>query len=521
MLAPTIIPGLIRLIWTPFRPPSGVRVTTNLVQPREQNLKKRLVPSWWPVLLIGLGGIGNAGAGPRVLSLEEALELVLAQSKEVQLARAGVAQAAGDQLVARSQFYPQLAATAGYTRTLKSQFEGLGGGAAPDSTAQGAPPDSSANTSFFDDLPFGQKNQYSLGLSLSQNLFAGGRLVAQKRGADARYRSAALSLSMARAQALLEVTRRYYDALLAEELSLIADSSLVQAEAVLAQTEAAWKEGQKSEYELLRAQVVRDNQRPLVLQRQGEKDQAHLRLKELLNLSFDDSLRLTTAPDAPLPRFAAAADTSAGQRAPVRQAHEGVASTEALLRAARGEGLPALSLSSRYTPVAYPRKGLPGWGDFRSDWTVGVSLSLPLLTGRRLAGSEGVARSQVEAARTRLAQASQAAALEARTVQRDLAQAEASLQATATTVAQARRAYGIAELRYREGLSTQLELSDARLLLDQALANQARAACTLQVARARLSLLAELPLSGGTASPISIPASAAPAPTTSTSAGSF
>jgi outer membrane protein TolC len=273
---------------------------------------------------------------------------------------------------------------------------------------------------------------------------------------------------------------------------------------------------------LLRAQVVRDNQLPLVLQRHSEKDQAHLRLKELLNLSFDDSLRLTTGPDAPLPRFAAAADTSAGQRAPVRQAQEGMAGSEAQLRAARGERLPALSLSSRYTPVAYPRRGLPGWGDFRSDWTVGVSLSLPILTGRRLAGSEGVARSQVEAARTRLDQASQAAALEARTVQRDLAQAEASLKATATTVAQARRAYGIAELRYREGLSTQLELSDARLLLDQALANQARAACTLQVARAKRSLLSELPLSGSGAQMISVPASAAPVQTTtSTSAGSF
>ena len=46
---------------------------------------------------------------------------------------------------------------------------------------------------------------------------------------------------------------------------------------------------------------------------------------------------------------------------------------------------------------------------------------------------------------------------------------------------QAARAYEIAELRYREGLSTQLELSDSRLLLAQAQVNRARAARDLQI----------------------------------------
>ena len=59
---------------------------------------------------------------------------------------------------------------------------------------------------------------------------------------------------------------------------------------------------------------------------------------------------------------------------------------------------------------------------------------------------------------------------------------------------QAQRAYEIAELRYREGLSTQLELSDARLLLQQAQANRAQAARDVQVARVRLALLPDLPL---------------------------
>jgi outer membrane protein TolC len=67
-------------------------------------------------------------------------------------------------------------------------------------------------------------------------------------------------------------------------------------------------------------------------------------------------------------------------------------------------------------------------------------------------------------------------------------------------VQQATRAYEIAELRYSEGVSTQLELTDARLLLQQAQSNRAQAARDVQVARVRLALLPDLPLAATPAS---------------------
>ena len=73
--------------------------------------------------------------------------------------------------------------------------------------------------------------------------------------------------------------------------------------------------------------------------------------------------------------------------------------------------------------------------------------------------------------------------------------ADAAWKASAGTVTQARRAYDIAELRYREGISTQLELADSRLALESAELNRAQAARDVQVARARLALLPNLPLS--------------------------
>jgi hypothetical protein len=49
-------------------------------------------------------------------------------------------------------------------------------------------------------------------------------------------------------------------------------------------------------------------------------------------------------------------------------------------------------------------------------------------------------------------------------------------------------------VRYKEGISTQLELNDSRILLEQAVANRALAARNLQVAQVKLALLPNLPL---------------------------
>jgi hypothetical protein len=93
------------------------------------------------------------------------------------------------------------------------------------------------------------------------------------------------------------------------------------------------------------------------------------------------------------------------------------------------------------------------------------------------------------------------AALDTHDALERLQAAEASWQASAGTVEQATRAYTIGEIRFKEGISTQLELDDARILLQQARANRAVAARDLLVARARVTLLPDLPLNPGSAVP--------------------
>ncbi|MFL5540867.1 MAG: TolC family protein [Longimicrobiaceae bacterium] len=470
-------------------------------------------------------------SGARPLTLDEALTLAEANSDQIVVAQAGVMRARGQRLQAASQRYPQLSATASYSRALASQFSSVGSGSQDTTTTTGptncgkftpnpALPveqrldslehavDCAANASPFaslGDLPFGRENTWSLGLNLSQNLFAGGRIAAQVDAATASRRRAEIQLASTRAQLVLDVAQAYYNAVLADRLVAIAEATLGQAEETLRQVTLARQVGNQPEFELLRAQVTRDNQRPVVIQRRADRDLAYTRLRLLLNLGPDAPLDLTTplndAAPVPVARFASnpnlLGDTTTLNRAPVRQLAETIAVQEAALRVARASRLPTVSLVSNWGRVGYPAGFFPGWNDFATNWTVGAQLSVPVLTGGRLRGDRMVAEAAVLEARAQFEGTKQLAVLDTRSALLQLAAARAQWQASAGTVEQANRAYQIAEIRYREGLSTQTELTDSRILLQQAQANRAQAARDLQIAQVHVALLPDLPISIG------------------------
>jgi outer membrane protein len=479
--------------------------------------------------------------GGRPLSLEDALRTAVGQSEAMRIAQAGVNRAQGQLLQARSQYLPQLTGSAGYTRTLASQFEVFQSDPpVVPPTAPPAPP-SDTTTYFtpctrylapagasdaerllgletfsrcssggggidFSRAGFGAKNQYQIAANGSLTLYSGGRIQAQNRAARAGRRLADIELTAQRAQLALNVTEAYYDAVLADRLVAIAESSLVQTEGTLRQTTLAQQVGNQSEFELLRARVTRDNQVPVLIQRKTDRDLAYLRLKQLLNVPYQEPISLTTTIDegsVTTVRTAATVagvtdpDTSAESRAPVRQLEEALRAQEAQLSIARSEWIPTISVTSAYSRVAFGAGGVPAWGNWLNNWTVSVGASFPLFTGGRIRGTQLIAKADVEESRAQLDQTRELAALDAQQSIAQLQQSEAALAASAGTSEQAARAYTIAEVRYREGISTSLELAESRLLLEQARANRALAARNVQVARMRLALLKDLPLGAG------------------------
>ncbi len=474
-------------------------------------------------------------AGARALSLDDAIRLAARESEQLQIARAGISRASGQVKQARSQYLPQLNSSLAYARTLRSQFSALasGGGGSDSTPSTPAPqalcaPNIPANATpaqiqaalaqastcqaaagiDFTKVGFGARNAYTLGLAFSQSVYTGGRVAGQTASANAQQRSAEIDLTSQRAQLALDVTQAYFDAVLADRLVVIADTTLAQTEELLRQTQVARQVGNQSEFDLLRATVTRDNQRPVIISRRGDRDVAYFRLKQLLNLPLDEPLALTTPIDEPAtisqivaanavsdstsPRISS--DTTTASRAPVRESEQAVFAQEGLLKVARSDRLPTFALTSSYQRLFFPTNFLPSINQYSENWTVGGSISLSLFSGGRVTGQIEVAQANLDEARARLQQSKELAALDTRVAINQLQSAEAAFAASRGTAQQAQRAYSIDQLRYKEGLSTQTDLTQSRLLLEQSVANQAQSARDLAVARARLALLRDLPV---------------------------
>jgi outer membrane protein len=191
-----------------------------------------------------------------------------------------------------------------------------------------------------------------------------------------------------------------------------------------------------------------------------------------------------------------AAGIQASSRLAVAQAKESVKIREASLRIARGDQLPTLAAGTDFGLVNYENEPLNS--EWRTNWTVGVTLSLPIFDGLRRRAAVRSARADLVSARAQLAQVSEVSDVEVAQAHADVVASKTQLETSSRTVQQAQRAYQIAELRFQQGASTHLELVDTRVQLEQALLVQARAARDLRFARLREELLPALPLGQAT-----------------------
>lgn len=491
------------------------------------------------LLLSAVPSLGHAQQpatpAPRPLSLAEALSLAGATSEQVAIAKAGEQRARGALGSARSALLPQVNTTLDWRKTLENQFAAISKRASSGSnsggSSGGSDTSSSGNSTASITRIFASEYTMTAGIAASQPIFTGGRATANIKAARLQRESAEIGITSAQAQVQLDVTQAYYDAALADRLVTIAESTLVQSERTLRQVQLTRAVGSASEFELIRARVTRDNQRPAWLQSKTQRELAFARLRNLLDLPANTPLVLTdsiaeqplsaapaSAPvttvnvdpatvlavdprvNANVAQVVSATDTASRSRASVKQAEKSVGVAEQQLRAARAARLPQLSANTQYQRLAYPVNALPtSLRDFFPNWTVGLGFSYPLFTGGNVRGQIIQAEAGVADARQRLKLAQENASLEAKQATLQLTEAEATWLASVGTAEQAQRAYDIAEVRFREGISTQIELSDSRVQLQQALANRARAARDLQVARKRLELLPYLPLGSASA----------------------
>jgi outer membrane protein TolC len=417
------------------------------------------------------------------LSLDDALQRALARSEEMRAARALVKQTQGQVLEQLSRALPQVSGMVTYNRKLESIFQ-----------------DAVADTGFFGQIlknsSFAAQHTWSADMTAQQLLWSGGKVGAALKTAKAANRSAHASERETAADLTYQVRQAYYDAIYARRLVEITESALAQARAHLGQVRSGRREGSRSEYEALRAEVDAANQEPSVIAARNGLEMAQLTLRRLVNVPPAQPVELTTplaAADGTVPVVTDLSTAVDGRPAVLAAGFE-VEARRLAVKVYRGQRWPDIYVSSTLSHQAFPMDLWPRRNEFRRNWDASVRLEVPIFTGLRTEGQVAQAQAQYETARAGLDRLLEGAAIEAIQARDELGRTLSSLYARRETVRQARRAWELAGVRFTNGMSTQIEVSDARLQLQSAEVNEVQAMRDYLVAIAALERAVGHPL---------------------------
>lgn len=433
---------------------------------------------------------------PLRLTLDDAIQRALSSGNDVRIAAAGVKQAQGQVTQAWSSALPTIRASLTYQRTFASVFQTLGSGAgmptfSPDTTASLASRvrylENNAQYAAFQGLGgmfsqtgFGSPNTYVAALTLSQTVFQGGKVGAGIAGANAYERAARAQLDETRRDVTYRVKQAYLNALYAERIVDITEASQAQVNEQLHRVELNHQVGSAADYDLLRAQVEAANQEPLVIAARNSRDVALLEVRRIVNIAADDSIELVSnlllTPADSLPRVDfAALDLDPESRAAIAAARATVEFRRAAVRVYHGDYYPSVTLNSSFGGQAFPSGTFPQYSQFHRDWTASLVVSVPLFDGLKTHGVVEQAQADLSRAEAQLSQTRAGVAIEIEQARAEIVRALALVAARHETVGQAERAQHLATVRYANGIATALEVSDARLALQQASVNEAQA----------------------------------------------
>jgi outer membrane protein len=446
------------------------------------------------VLVVGMASSAAAQV-PDTVTMADAIAESLDRNAAVRQARAAVQAADGLVREAWASAMPEIAASATYQRNflVQEQIFEFNGEVIR--------------------AKFGFENNWVAGFTLTQPLFQADVFI----GVSAAGRYKALERERARGAAqgvVTDVRRRYLDVLATLELVRLNETSVERIGATLAETQARHRAGLTSEYDVLRFEVQLANLEPQLRRSRDAVASAKRALLIAMGRDADGDIEVVgrlaevnvvdasqNAPENAMlialsgPTLDALAIDSVfatvlAARTDVRQAQLGISVEEARLKVERAQLFPKVSLFGAYTLTAQD-PGSPSFfgesADYRSPsaWG-GLRVELPIFHGFRESARMQQARASIEHNRAALDLAREQTTNELRTLVAALDETRERVASQERAVSQARRGYQIATAEYREGLGSQLQVTDAELALQESEYNYAQAVYEHLIARSNL-----------------------------------
>lgn len=339
-------------------------------------------------------------------------------------------------------------------------------------------------------MAMGRENNFYGGITLDQPLWIAGKIGIAIKIAKIYRQISETGVEKGEKDLRLQVTQAFYGALLGKEYKRLTKDAEKQIESHLKDARAIYAEGLVSEYDLLRAEVELANFHPQVTAAVEAHKMALEGLRIVLGLAPDTEfepageLSEITPNDIELEEAVSAAKDS---RADFRQLSLQKQMLDQLLMIEqRNLYWPSFFLSLSYTQQAQEDNFAFDdyfWGD---GLAAAVSVSVPLFDGFKTKSRIQMAQINLKKSLLMNSQLEDGVRFEIISSMSRLNEARDKLSASRKAVQQAGKGYAIAEVRYQEGISTQVELLDARLAQTQAQTTELAARYDLILANASL-----------------------------------
>jgi outer membrane protein len=439
----------------------------------------RVPPSVWLVVAASLAGAlpappaRGAEAGdplPAQLSLDAALRIGRARQPQLRQARALSEAAEARVDIARAPLLPQVNITAGYTRTTANFAPRPG--ALPTSIA-------ATGTTSFDTFNF-----WTSGVTASQLLWDFGQTWKRKQAAEATADAQENTERAAQLSADFAVRNTFFVARAARDGVVVARESLANRTRHVEQVRAFTEVGTRPEIDLLQALTDQANAEVALINAQNEYANARTLLNQAMGFEGSAGYEVTGGPIEAVPGEDGGLEPLLDEA--VRARPEIATQVDRL----RAQELATEATSRRYWPAVAASTGLTyngrDLGRMVWNWSGGLSLAWPILEGGAVRAGVREGTATANALRAEIDLARLQVRVEVEQARLGVTSAKAAVGAAERALANARARLELAEVRYRTGVGSGIELSDAQLAATAAAFQKLQATLRLDTTRAQL-----------------------------------
>jgi len=408
-----------------------------------------------------------------VITLQQAQEIALESNPQILSAEKDVDRAGAQVIQSFGNFIPDVSAYTNYNHNFELPVFTIDFGGQSQSFRAGR----------FENI--------TSGFQVQQPLFTGGALLSGYQIARRSKDIAENQTDIVQQQVLLQVRQSFYNALYTNELIEVAREALRNVERNLDQVRKQNEAGTASGFDLLRAQVNVANTRPNLIAAQHQHEQSLTQLRTVIGLDKSTPVKVEgsleyTPSDFENQPLATLQETALQNRPEIQNIQLQRRIQHASVRSAFSNYLPTLSVSSNLQFQAQEDNLDLTNKDFIRSISAGVSISVPLFTGGTNYGRVQQARIDLRKVDDQEQQVENQVAAEVESAYYSLLDAKEKIESQNQTIGQAQESLRLAELNYREGTATQLDILNAQLALQQAQSNYSQYLLQYNVARDQL-----------------------------------